>query len=42
VKEAVGLEPPMTDAQVAMTRLPQKVTTIGVDVARVKALIAAQ
>lgn len=41
VKEAVGFEPPMTEAQKAMMALPQKVTTISVDVARVKQLIAA-
>lgn len=41
VAEAVGFEPPLTDAQQAMMRLPQKVTTIGVDVAKVKAMIAA-
>jgi threonine synthase len=40
VKEAVGFEPPMTDAQKAMMALPQKVTTLGVDVGRVKAMIA--
>jgi threonine synthase len=40
VKEAVGFEPPMTDSQKAMMALPQKVTTIGVDVARVKQIIS--
>jgi threonine synthase len=39
VKEAVGFEPPMTDAQKAMMALPQKVTTLGADVDRVKAMI---
>jgi threonine synthase len=39
VKEAIGFEPPMTDSQKTMMALPQKVTTIGVDVARVKAMI---
>jgi threonine synthase len=41
VREAVDFEPPVTDAQAAMMKLPQKVTTIGVDVNRVKAMIAA-
>ncbi len=40
VKEAVGFEPPLTDSQAKMMRLPQRVTTIGVDVARVKQMIA--
>ncbi|TAG77109.1 MAG: threonine synthase [Betaproteobacteria bacterium] len=41
VEEAVGFEPPMTDAQKAMMKLPQQVTTMGLDVNRVKAMIAA-
>jgi threonine synthase len=41
VKEAVGFEPPSTVEQTAMMKLPQKVTTIGVDVERVKVMIAA-
>jgi threonine synthase len=41
VKEAVSFDVPMTDEQAAMMKLPQKVTTIGVDVNHVKAMIAA-
>jgi threonine synthase len=40
VREAVGFEPPLTDAQRRMLELPQRVTTIPPSVDRVKAIIA--
>jgi len=39
VREAVGFEPPLTEAQKAMLARPQRVLTLPVDVERVKAVI---
>ena len=40
VKEAVGFEPPLTEQQTAMMKLPQKVVQILLSVERVKGIIA--
>ncbi len=40
VRQAVGFEPPLTDMQEAMMNLPQRVTTIAVDIQRVKQMVA--
>jgi threonine synthase len=40
VKEAVGFEPPLTEAQQTMTKLPQRVVHIKPNVERVKQIIA--
>jgi threonine synthase len=40
VKEATGIDPPLTAEQQAMMALPLRVVQIAPDVARVKAIIA--